>query len=31
MEQVADVNDQQHLAVNVYSKYLSMFQTALGK
>ncbi|EHH68941.1 flagellar basal body rod protein FlgB [Gluconobacter morbifer] len=31
MEQVADVNDQQHLAVNVYSKYLSMFQTVLGK
>lgn len=31
MEQVADVNDQQHIAINVYSKYLSMFQTALGK
>lgn len=31
MEQVADVNDQQHLAVNIYGKYMSMFQTVLGK
>lgn len=31
MEQVADVSDQQHLAVNIYGKYMSMFQTVLGK
>lgn len=31
MEEVANVNDQQHFAVNVYSRYTSMFQTALGK
>lgn len=31
MEQVADVNDQQHLAVNIYGEYMSMFKTVLGK
>lgn len=31
MEEVANVNDQQHFAVNVYARYTSMFQTALGK
>jgi len=31
MEKVADTNDQQHLVVNLYSKYMTMFQTALGK
>ncbi|MBS1062430.1 flagellar basal body protein [Gluconobacter wancherniae] len=31
LEKVADVNDQQHMAVNIYSKYMNMFQTALGK
>lgn len=31
LEAVADVEDQQHLAVNLYSKYMTMFQTVLGK
>ncbi|AOX15878.1 flagellar basal body rod protein FlgB [Kozakia baliensis] len=31
MEQVATVNDQQHLVVNLYGKYMNMFQTALGR
>lgn len=31
MEKVAEVNDQQHYAVNLYGKYMSMFQTVLGK
>ncbi|GBR54176.1 flagellar basal-body rod protein FlgB [Neokomagataea thailandica NBRC 106555] len=31
MEKVAEVNDQQHFAVNLYGKYMSMFQTVLGK
>lgn len=31
MEQIADVSDQQHLVVNLYGKYMNMFQTALGK
>jgi len=31
MEKVADTNDQQHMVVNLYSKYMSMFQTALDK
>lgn len=31
MEKVAETNDQQHMVVNLYSKYMSMFQTALDK
>lgn len=31
MEQVALNNDQQHLASNLYARYMNMFQTALGK
>ncbi|MCQ9154010.1 flagellar basal body rod protein FlgB [Acidomonas methanolica] len=31
LEQVADVQDQQHLATNLYTKYMSMFQTVLDK
>jgi flagellar basal-body rod protein FlgB len=31
LEQIADLGDQQHLAVNLYTKYMTMFQTALGK
>ncbi|QDH16570.1 flagellar basal body rod protein FlgB [Swingsia samuiensis] len=31
MEQISHINDQQHFAVNIYSKYLNMFQTVLGR
>jgi len=31
MEQIADTSDQHHMAVNLYGKYMSMFQTVLGK
>ncbi|MBR0558461.1 flagellar basal body rod protein FlgB [Neokomagataea anthophila] len=31
MEKVAEVNDQQHFTVNLYGKYMAMFQTVLGK
>lgn len=30
LEKVADTNDQQRLATNAYSVYMSMFSTALG-